>query len=87
VDALDLSRLELSPGTFIDEKMKEFRSDLLFRIPAKTGGLSEIYLLFEHKSVPDPRIFQQLLGYLARIYNIKDYTIYVSRDIASTKRS
>jgi predicted transposase/invertase (TIGR01784 family) len=68
LDAIDLNRIEQIPGSFIDEKMREYRSDLLFRIPTRSGSFADIYLLFEHKSGPSPRIFHQLLGYLARIY-------------------
>ena len=32
-----------------------------------TGKQEEIYLLFEHKSIPDPGFFLQMLDYLARI--------------------
>ena len=47
-------------------------TDILFRIQTASGSPAEIYLLFVHKSQRDPRIFAQLLSYLARIYERQD---------------
>ncbi len=58
--------------SFIDQELKEFFSDILFSVDIKTGKHIKIYLLFEHKSYPDPGIWKQLLTYLARIYNKMD---------------
>lgn len=77
VRILELSRIETLSGTFIDEKMREYRSDLLYRIPTTGGSFTEIYLLFEHKSSPSPQIFIQLLGYLSRIYESQEKAIPV----------
>jgi len=68
VEVLDMPSLQVLPTSMIDENLKELQSDLLFEIKTKTGRLTKIYLLFEHKSRPDRRIFTQLLSYLARIY-------------------
>jgi len=58
--------------SFIDEELKEFFSDILFSVNIKDGQDIKIYLLFEHKSYPDPGIWKQLLSYLSRIYNRMD---------------
>ncbi len=74
---LNLDTLEVEQGTFIDESMKEYRTDILFRIKTASGSPAEIYLLFEHKSQRDPHIFTQLLSYLARIYERQDKPVPV----------
>ena len=68
IEALDWSGLRSEAATFIDENLRQQSSDLLFSVPGLTGEPQQIYLLFEHKSALDPRLAQQLLGYLARIY-------------------
>ena len=61
---VDLEELTLESGTFVDEALGERRADLLFRV----GSRLRIYVLFEHKSAPDPWLPVQLLGYVARIH-------------------
>ena len=58
--------------SFIDEELKEFFSDILFSVNINDRHDIKIYLLFEHKSYPDPGIWKQLLSYLSRIYNKMD---------------
>ena len=69
IDLLDLNHLELTKESFIGTDHDESRTDLLYKIPLKTGSSVYIYLLFEHKSYYDPKIFTQLLEYLSRIYS------------------
>jgi predicted transposase YdaD len=57
---LKLENLELTKETFIGNDHKESRTDLLYKIPLKSGSFAYIYLLFEHKSYYDPKIFTQL---------------------------
>ncbi len=66
---LQLENLELTKETFIGKNHDESRTDLLYKVPLKTGSSVYIYLLFEHKSYYDPKIFTQLLEYLSKIYN------------------
>ena len=66
---LQLENLEFTKETFIGNDHKESRTDLLYKIPLKSGSFAYIYLLFEHKSYYDPKIFTQLLEYLSKIYN------------------
>lgn len=68
IEALDWSGLRSEAATFIDETCGNSHPTLLFSVPGLTGEPQQIYLLFEHKSALDPRLAQQLLGYLARIY-------------------
>ena len=66
---LDLEKLELTKESFFDQDHKESRTDLLYKVPRKEGSSVYIYLLFEHKSYYDPKIFTQLLEYLSKIYS------------------
>lgn len=65
---LDLGKLEPTKETFIGRDHEESRTDLLYKVPCKEGSSVYIYLLFEHKSYYDPKIFIQLLDYLSKIY-------------------
>ena len=64
---MDLNSLAISKDSFIDEKLKEFYSDMLYQVNImdKKGYL---YFLFEHKSYPDYFIHLQLLEYLVKIW-------------------
>jgi predicted transposase/invertase (TIGR01784 family) len=67
---LILEKLELIQESFIGNNQEESRTDLLFKIPLKDSNSSAyIYLLFEHKSYHDKKIYLQLLDYLAKIYS------------------
>ena len=66
---LDLEKLEPTKETFLNQDHKESRTDLLYKVPLKTETSVYIYLLFEHKSYYDPKIFIQLLEYLSKIYS------------------
>ena len=59
---LDLEKLELTKESFIGNDGEESRTDLLYKIPLKSGTPVYIYLLFEHKSYYDPKIFTQAFG-------------------------
>ena len=66
---MDLEKLELVKDSFIGNDQNESRTDLLYKVPLKTGSSAYIYLLFEHKSYYDPQIYTQLLKYLSKIYS------------------
>lgn len=67
VSLLDLDSLNPDESTFIDEDLHKHQSDLLINARIKDQPLN-IYLLFEHKSSPDPAIGLQLLRYQIRIW-------------------
>jgi predicted transposase/invertase (TIGR01784 family) len=70
VQALDLASLQVVPGTFIDARLKERQSDLLYRIHFKESDLPAlIYVLQEHQSRADPEMPFRLLRYLVRIWD------------------
>jgi predicted transposase/invertase (TIGR01784 family) len=58
----------LRKGSFVDERLKEHYSDLLYRVDFKDGKGAYVYLLFEHKSSPELKVAYQLLRYLTRIW-------------------
>jgi predicted transposase/invertase (TIGR01784 family) len=58
----------LSKGSFVDERLKEHSSDLLYEVDFKDGRRTYVYLLFEHKSSPDSKVAYQLLRYLTQIW-------------------
>ncbi|EFI32750.1 putative transposase YhgA family protein [Desulfonatronospira thiodismutans ASO3-1] len=63
----DLDTLRLEPTTYVDEKLKKHYSDLVFsvRLVGYKNQFAKIYLLFEHKSSPDPLTGVQVLKYMA----------------------
>ena len=68
VQVLDLTAFEISKDSFIDSKLKEHFSDILYKVGLQNGGEAYIYLLFEHKSYPDDYVAFQLLRYMVRIW-------------------
>lgn len=64
----DLNALVAEPTSLIDETLGELQSDLLFSLTTQEKEPRQLYLLFEHKSYPDPALPVQLLGYLGRLY-------------------
>ena len=66
--ALDLRTLTIVKESFIDEQLRNYFSDLLFHATRKQGGDVLIYILLEHKSLPDVMVALQLFLYLARIW-------------------
>lgn len=65
---LDFSTLEASKDSFIDVELREHFSDLLYQVILDDDQTAKIYLLFEHKSYPEPLIAFQLLRYQVRIW-------------------
>jgi predicted transposase YdaD len=67
VRALDWSSLRLEPGSYVDTRLADSHSDLLFsaRLGERTAF---VYLLFEHQSASDPFMAMRLLAYMVRIW-------------------
>ncbi len=59
---------ELQEGTFVDEALQACQADALFKFATKAGGEVFVYVLFEHKSYPDPWVSLQLLRYMVNIW-------------------
>ena len=69
VEHLDLTTVKLEKETFIDQQLREVRSDLLFKLRLRDGVKASIYVLFEHKSYPEPMISLDILRYMVRIWD------------------
>ncbi len=70
VEGLDLERLEVMPGTFIDEELQERRVDLLFSVPVKGHDDKVlVYVLLEHQHEVDPLMPLRLMRYMLRIWD------------------
>jgi len=67
VDRLDLDRLALAEGNFIDKDLQGSQADRLFSVPCD-GHLAFVYVLFEHQSTVDPLMPLRLLAYMVRIW-------------------
>ncbi len=74
--ALDLSRAEHVPGSWVDEVLREHHSDVLYMIPtrASSEGLDKtttsgalLYCLTEHQSTVNPQMALKLLRYVTRV--------------------
>ena len=63
----DLDTLRLEHTTYVDEKLRKHYSDLVFsvQLAGYENQFARIYLLFEHKSSPDPLTGVQVLKYMA----------------------
>jgi hypothetical protein len=59
---------ELVSGSFVDNELREYHTDRLYRVRTLDGEEAFIYALIEHKSSPDPGICLQLLIYLTGIW-------------------
>ena len=68
VRAIDLGSLQPRTGSFVDDELRGHQGDLLFRARLADGGEGWVYLVFEHKSYPDPLVALQLLRYCLRIW-------------------
>lgn len=65
---LDLSTLALEKESFVDPDLRQHFSDLLYQVETVEETPSYVYLLFEHKSYPDPLTVFQMLRYCVRIW-------------------
>ncbi len=68
VARMDLSSLSLQPGTFVDENLQDRCSDLLYAARL-SGREALIYVLWEHKSGPEPLTPLQVMRYMVRIWD------------------
>jgi len=66
VAVLDVAQPKPVPATFVDAELREHFADLVYRVRRRDGGPAWVYVLFEHKSAPDPLTPLQVLRYLVR---------------------
>ena len=67
---IDMDTLEPQKESFLDEKLNEEFSDLLFRVMINNKE-GYIYFLFEHKSYKDKIVIFQVLKYMISIWESK----------------
>jgi len=68
VALLDLNTLELTKDSFIDQRLREYYSDLLYRVQLKNGTSAFVYLLLEHKRQAKRLTVVQVLRYIVEIW-------------------
>ncbi len=68
--SLDLRTFRLSKDSFVDEKLAESFSDIVYRCRLKMGREARITYLFEHKSSPYKYILIQLLRYFTNQWEL-----------------
>ena len=67
---VDLDTLEISKDSFIEKKLAEYYSDILYKVNLTDGSQGFIYVLFEHKSYYDRFVHLQLLEYMVKIWRL-----------------
>jgi len=67
---INFDRLELVNKSYVDEKLKEKHSDIVYKTEI-SGKTALLYILFEHQSRSDFRMAFRLLCYMANIW--KEY--------------
>ena len=68
LDNVDLSELKDKTQDYTDEKLDNYRTDLVYRSELESGREAYFYFLFEHKSSPDRDVVFQLLRYMTLIW-------------------
>jgi len=91
-DGLDLDKLEMTGDSFIDLKLRESVSDMVFSAPLKSGK-AYIYLLLEHKShgldelpAPMEKYRLEAMSHYARASGKKRYPLVVPRALYHGKK-
>jgi predicted transposase/invertase (TIGR01784 family) len=76
VSEINLNSLKVESETFIDSKLKDKYSDILysFDLDGKKAG---IYVLIEHKSYYNKNTLRQILQYMCRIWEKEDKYVIV----------
>ncbi|MCU0671338.1 MAG: Rpn family recombination-promoting nuclease/putative transposase [Myxococcota bacterium] len=72
---IEWASLEVVPGSFVDDELRERQSDLPFRAnldfahePSDDDASIWLHVLFEHQSTEDPRMVFRMLRYMVRIW-------------------
>jgi len=70
LNIINLDKLQIEKDSFIDEKLEEVFSDLLYKVEIQDQE-GYLYFLFEHKSYYSSKTALQLLKYMLRIWETK----------------
>ncbi|MBA3455809.1 MAG: Rpn family recombination-promoting nuclease/putative transposase [Deltaproteobacteria bacterium] len=66
--AITWESMTLQPGSFVDPKLADRHTDLLFSVQLREGGDALLYFLLEHQSTGDPDMPLRVLAYMVRIW-------------------
>ena len=69
LNLLDRDRIEIVKESFIEKELKEYFSDLLYKVSLAESP-AYLYMLFEHKSYPDRLTALQVLEYMVKIWRL-----------------
>ena len=69
---LDIPTMTLDNTSYVDEKLQEYYSDLVYNCKLKSSGDVKITILFEHKSYKPANEYLQLLRYMLNIWTIQE---------------
>lgn len=67
-ETIDFSTIESVKDSFVSEGLERFFADLVFECDLKDGAPASIYILFEHKSAPEPACAIQVLRYMVMLW-------------------
>ena len=67
LSGLDFGTLEPVPSSFVSDEMRQFHSDVIWRVKAQ-GEWVYLYLLIEFQSRVDPHMALRVMTYLALLY-------------------
>jgi recombination-promoting nuclease RpnB len=59
----DLSTLRLASGSFVEDDLRPYFSDVLYSLKTRSGGDGYVQVLIEHQSTPDRQMAFRLLRY------------------------
>jgi len=59
----DLSTLKLESGSFVEDDLRQYFSDVLFSLKTRRGGDGYVHVLIEHQSTPDSHMAFRLMRY------------------------
>lgn len=59
----DLSTLKLESGSFVEDDLRQYFSDVLYSLKTTTGDDGYIHVLIEHQSTPDKHMAFRLIRY------------------------
>lgn len=59
----DLSTLKLESGSFVEDDLRQYFSDVLYSLKTTTGNDGYVHVLIEHQSTPDKHMAFRLIRY------------------------
>lgn len=68
LQCIQVETLKLSPSTFVNKKLKELFSDIVYTCKLEDGREAYCTIIIEHKSYDDPYVEFQLFNYLSVNY-------------------